>query len=133
MRLRPASFQFFFALYLLILGGQQTTAQSVVVASKAIPAPVPQTSGPSPDTPGKADGLIHLDVLVADESGKPVTGLGATDFTLFDNGQTQKILSFQGFDGLSAKPDPPVELILLVDTLAMPADLAPDAVGEVVK
>ena len=112
MRLQPPLFQFLFALYLLILGGQQTTAQPAVAASKAIPAPVQQTSGPSHDTPGEADGLIHLDVLVTDESGKPVTGLGATDFTLFDNGQTQKILSFQGFDGLSAKSDPPVELIL---------------------
>jgi VWFA-related protein len=132
MRLRLPSFQLFFALYLLILGGQQSTAQSVVAASKAIPAPVPQTSGPSHDTPGKADGLIHLDVLVTDESGKPVTGLGATDFTLFDNGQAQKILSFQGFNGLSAKPDPPVEVILLVDTLG-PTDLALRTVGEVAK
>jgi hypothetical protein len=57
MRLRPPLFQFFFALNLLILGGQQTTAQSVVVASEATPAPVPQTSGPSSDAPGKADGL----------------------------------------------------------------------------
>lgn len=133
MKLQPPLFQFLFALYLLILGGQQTTAQPAVAASKAIPAPVQQTSGPSHDTPGEADGLIHLDVLVTDESGKPVTGLGATDFTLFDNGQTQKILSFQGFDGLSAKSDPPVELILLVDTLAMPTDLAPGAVGEAAK
>jgi VWFA-related protein len=133
MRLRPPLFQSLLALSLLILGGRQAVTQPAVAASRAIPAPVPQTSKPRHDTPGETEGLIHLDVLVTDASGKPVTGLGATDFTLLDNGQAQKILSFQGFNGLSAKPDPPVEVILLVDTLAMPADLAPGAVGEAAK
>ena len=133
MRLRLPLFEFFFPLCLLILCGQPAIAQPGDAASKAATAPVLRTLGPSQQTPGEGDGLIDLDVVVTDESGKPVTGLGATDLTLLDNGQAQKILSFQRFDGLSAKPDPPVEVILLVDTLAVPTDLALRTVGEVVK
>jgi hypothetical protein len=87
MRLRPPLFEFFFALCLLILCGQPAIAQPGVAASKAIPAPCATDFGAKPTTPGEGGGLIHLDVVVTDESGKPVTGLGATDLTLFDNGQ----------------------------------------------
>jgi len=80
-----------------------------------------------------AEGLLKLDVVVTDKSGKPISGLGAADFTLVDNGQSEKILSFQGFDGVAAKPDPPVEIILLIDTLNMPAALALHEQGEVEK
>jgi VWFA-related protein len=55
---------------------------------------------------------ITLDVLVTDKSGKPVSGLQQQDFTLLDNKQPQKILSFQA---VAEKTDPPVEVILLVD------------------
>jgi hypothetical protein len=71
-----------------------------------------------------AEGLLKLDVVVTDKSGKPISGLGAADFTVLDNGQAEKILSFQGFDGVAAKPDPPVEIILLIDTLNMGADFS---------
>ncbi len=69
-------------------------------------------------------GLINLDVVVTDNSGKAIPGLGPKDFTLLDNHQPQKILSFRSFDGVSAKPEPPVEVILVVDTIKMPFDLA---------
>src|SRR5580704_17833590 len=55
---------------------------------------------------------ITLDVVVTDKSGKPVPGLQQQDFTLLDNKQPQKILSFQA---AAEKTDPPVEVILLVD------------------
>lgn len=64
-----------------------------------------------------ADGLIKLDVVLTDKSGNPISGLRSGDLTLLDNGQPQKILSFQGFDGTTAKPDPPVEVILVIDTV----------------
>jgi VWFA-related protein len=80
-----------------------------------------------------AEGLLKLDVVVTDKSGKPISGLGAADFTVLDNGQAEKILSFQGFDGVAAKPDPPVEIILFIDMLNMPADLALHERGEVEK
>ena len=43
---------------------------------------------------------------------------------MLDNHQPQKILSFHEYDGISSKPDPPVGVILLIDTIDMPFDLA---------
>lgn len=74
--------------------------------------------------PAGAEGLIHLDVVVTDKPGKPISGLEPKDFALLDNGQPNRILSFQAFDSITARPDPPVEVILLVDTLGLPAQLA---------
>jgi VWFA-related protein len=67
-----------------------------------------------------AEGRIHLDVLVSDAAGKPVFGLGPQDFALFDNNQPRRILSFRSYDGINVKPNPPVEVILLFDTLNLP-------------
>jgi VWFA-related protein len=60
-----------------------------------------------------ANRQIALDVVVTDKSGKPVTGLQPQDFTLLDDKQPQKILSFDAVRGATA--DPPVEVVLLVD------------------
>src|ERR1022692_2655752 len=76
-------------------------------------------------------GLINLDVVVTDNSGKAIPGLGPRDFTLLDNHQPQTIISFHEFDGISSKPDPPVVMILLIDTIKMPFDLAAFERGEV--
>src|SRR5277367_2261196 len=108
-----------------LLCTQQTIAQAGASAqSQTVPEPAPQapalTQHSSPAVP-ESYGLIKLDVVVTDKLGKPVSGLGPKDFTLLDNGQPSRILSFHAFDGISAKPDPPVEIILVIDTL----DLAP--------
>lgn len=58
-----------------------------------------------------ADRRMTLDLVVSDKSGKPVAGLQEADFTLLDNKQPQKILSFQS----GAVADQPVQVILLVD------------------
>jgi VWFA-related protein len=71
----------------------------------------------------QVQGLINLDVVVTDNSGKPVSGLRPDDFSLLDNGQPQKILSFRAFDGNSYKHDPPVAALLLIDTMGMPGYL----------
>ena len=71
-------------------------------------------TSPGPDT---SLGFVQLDVTVTDKSGKPVKGLGVMDFTLLDNGQPQKIVSFRAFDGTTAKPNPPVEVILVMDSI----------------
>ncbi len=93
-----------------------------------------QGQGPAKPTSLASDaaqGLINLDVVVTDNSGKAIPGLGPQDFTLLDNHQPQKILSFRSFDGVSAKPDPPVEVILVVDTIKMPFNLAAEEREEV--
>jgi|SRR5579864_1031098 len=79
-----------------------------------------QLSSPASDT---LQGLINLDVVVTDNSGKPISGLGLADFALLDSGQPQTILSFHEFDELFSKADPPVGVILLIDTINMPSYL----------
>jgi len=75
---------------------------------------------PPAAVPGCADRRITLDVAVTDKSGKPVTGLAASDFTLLDNKQPQKILSFRAIDGSQAAADMPVEAVLVIDEVNTP-------------
>jgi VWFA-related protein len=84
-------------------------------------APSTQERSPTSDLP---EGLINLDVVVTDTSGKPVTGVSPADFKLVENGQPNTILSVHSFDGISAQPKPAVEIILLLDTLNLPRELA---------
>ncbi len=67
--------------------------------------------------PDPAEGILRLDVVVEDQSGKPVTGLRANDFTLFDNGRAQPIVSFKALDDTTHKPEHPAEIILVIDEL----------------
>jgi hypothetical protein len=52
-------------------------------------------------------------VVVTGKSDKPALNLQQQDFTLLDNKDPQKIVSFQAVDGAAANP--PVEIILLID------------------
>jgi VWFA-related protein len=61
--------------------------------------------------------IITLDVVVADKAGKPVSGLDEQDFTLLDNKQPRKVVSFHAVQGAAAAAEPPVEVILLVDEI----------------
>ena len=78
-----------------------------------------------PSTP--AEGLIKLDVVVTDKSGRSIPNLKPEDFTLFDNEQPQPIVSFQEFNphnsnGATLKSDPPTEVILVIDTFNLQHD-----------
>ena len=86
---------------------------------------ITRTNAQAPPVPSslKAEGLIKLDVVVTDSSGKPVPGLHSNDFALFENGQPNRIVSFQAFDGVSAQPESPVEVILVIDMLQLPINL----------
>jgi VWFA-related protein len=64
-----------------------------------------------------AGGRIKLDVVVTDKSGKSLSGLDLKDFTLLDNNLPGKILSFHEIDGTAQKVNPPVEVILVIDTV----------------
>jgi VWFA-related protein len=66
------------------------------------------------------EGRMSLDVVVNDAAGKPVKGLEPWDFKLLDNDRSSKILSFHSFDGMAGTPDPPVEVILVIDELNLP-------------
>jgi VWFA-related protein len=62
-----------------------------------------------------ANRTITLDVRVSDKSGQPILGLQQEDFTLLDNKQPQKIVSFQVAEAATATGEAPAEVILLVD------------------
>lgn len=78
------------------------------------------------DLKDRPEGLIKLDVMVTEATGKPVGGLAASDFHLLENGREQKILSFEGFTGRGAGPEPPVKVIVLIDALQVSAKLVRD-------
>jgi VWFA-related protein len=70
---------------------------------------------PAPAPPAGVSRRITLDVVVTDKSGKPIPGLQQQDFTLLDNKQPSKILSFDAIQSGTATADPPVEVIVLMD------------------
>src|SRR6202044_3188095 len=97
-------------------------------AQNPVPAAQPQ-SGSQPGLPGNpgnlgttadgtggaaASGRIKINVVVADKLGHPVTGLQASDFTLLDNKQPQKLIGFRAFDNQTAQTDP-VHVVIVVD------------------
>jgi VWFA-related protein len=51
-----------------------------------------------------------------------VTGLPAADFSLLDNGQPAKIVSFHAYS-VAFPPHPPVDITLLLDTFQVPREL----------
>jgi len=97
---------------------QQSPAPPATAGQPKLAAqPAPQ---PSPAKPQIAEGRIHLDVVVTDKSGKPISGLELKDFTLLDNNQPATISSFHAVDGTVQNAEPPVEVILLLDTVNLP-------------
>ncbi len=82
----------------------------------------PKTAPTSANAP--VEGLIKLDVVVTGHAGIPVTDLTQKDFSLLDNGQPAKIRSFRSFNGVSSRPNPPVEVIFVLDQLQLPVNLA---------
>jgi VWFA-related protein len=69
-----------------------------------LPAAPRQASMPSP---------VRLDVVVRDKSGAPAANLQQQDFTIIDNKQPQKILSFEAIGTSGAKAN--VQVILVMD------------------
>ena len=55
--------------------------------------------------------------MVTDKSGVPVPGLQQQDFTLLDDKQPQKVLSFAAFDDANASTAPPQQLLFIVDAV----------------
>jgi VWFA-related protein len=70
-----------------------------------------------PSEPSAAPPQITLDVVVSDKSGKPQAGLQQQDFTLLDNKSPQKIMSFQAIDEPGSPAVPPVEVVIVIDTV----------------
>jgi VWFA-related protein len=112
------SFVLFLALPVLAWPQQADVPEKPATQPDAQPAPQvpPLTLRPAVE-PTAAKGRINLDVVVTDKSGKPVSGLELKDFTLLDDKQPAKILSFRSFGGTAPSGGPPVEITLLLDTV----------------
>ncbi len=76
-----------------------------------------QNEAPGTQLPDSSDREIRLDVVVTGKAGKPVAGLDQRDFTILDNKQPRKILSFHAFEQTATAATPPVEVILLLDAV----------------
>lgn len=94
----------FLCCLLILTYTQQAITQTQVHSSPANPGNV----GPT---------RIQINVEVTDAAGKAVIGLWPQDFTVLDDGQPQRIVSFGAFDDAMSTPDPPVQILLLIDTI----------------
>jgi VWFA-related protein len=106
------------------LCAQTSTPEESTAQSAAAPATHDQHRAESASD--SSGGLIRLNVMVTDQSGKPAAGLDLKDFTLLDNDRPQPVVSFQAFDGTLTKPDSPTEVVLLIDTIGIPPQQVAD-------
>jgi VWFA-related protein len=91
-----------------------------LAASAQQEVPAAQSQSPALKLRSEAkprEGRIHLDVVVTDKKGKPVSGLELKDFTLLDNKQPETIISFHAINAEAEHTDPPSEVVLLLDAV----------------
>jgi VWFA-related protein len=88
------------------------------------PAPLSATD------PVVHQGLLSIDVVVADTSGNPVSDLSPGDFTLLDNGQPAKIRTLH--NSLAAS-EPPPELIFVLDAINLSPQQLTEAESSMVR
>jgi VWFA-related protein len=60
---------------------------------------------------------VTVDVAVTDKSGKPVRGLPQQAFTILDDKQAKSIASFRAVDLDAGTPAPPIEIVLVIDSI----------------
>jgi VWFA-related protein len=103
---------------------QQTQPAPLAPITAPPPLRIEMSEGTAPDSrmPDPSQGLIRLDVAVTDKAGKAVPGLSEKDFTLLDNNQQQKIVTFQAFNG-GIQPASSFEVVLVIDELNMLANI----------
>lgn len=92
-------------------------AQQSVAPASSLQTPATSPSLAPVPAPESGQGRIEANVVVTDKSGKLVSGLELKDFTLLDDNQPGKILSFHAFDETVHTDDPPVQIILLLDAV----------------
>ncbi|MGO9437816.1 MAG: VWA domain-containing protein [Terracidiphilus sp.] len=129
-RLGPGFFVFLLCFFAIAVSRQPSRAAGAAgpraeAAQQAEP-PNPVLSQRPPAKPAASpsaiarEGRIQLDLVATDAAGNAVTGLEPWDFAVTDNGEARKILTFRAFNGTTVRPDPPVEVILVLDTVNLP-------------
>jgi VWFA-related protein len=113
--LAPAS------LLVLLLGLLLVPLSAVKGQATSPPQVQPRLAGPESAPPGGTDRQITIDVQVMDKSGAPIRGLQQENFTVLDEKQPQKLVSFHSVsDAGDRSLDSPVEIVLVVDTVNTP-------------
>ncbi|MGZ4875076.1 MAG: hypothetical protein ACXV5R_07885, partial [Candidatus Angelobacter sp.] len=93
-------------------GAQQRIVSTGLIAVLFFTSAVAQTPAQQPQTVKGDQGLYRLrveselvlvNVVVRDKQGKPVTGLKQDDFTLLEDGKSQRVSSFD-FENLDTAP-----------------------------
>ena len=77
-----------------------------LVLLMALSAPCVAQEADQADTVRLGVELVQIDVVVTDEDGGRVTGLGPADFEIYEDGRPQEITNFSYVDG-SRPPAPP--------------------------
>jgi VWFA-related protein len=96
------------------LSAQQAASPSSSVTPTAQEPTLAERPAPATE---EGKGRMTLDVVVSDKSGNPIASLDRKNFTLFDNNQPAKIVSFRAIGGAPQDSDPPVEVTLVLDTV----------------
>jgi Ca-activated chloride channel homolog len=105
----------FLLLGLLAFGQDNKQQRPRRVTTDATPSPTPAPVPSSTDEVDEGDvvrvdtQLVSVPAVVTNSDGRPVAGLRAENFLLFENGQQQRIANF-------ATTDAPFEIALLLDT-----------------
>ena len=97
--------------------------QAVDLATSSPALKQMRDAAPQPDG---SDGLIRVDVAVRDASGQPVTDLGANDFTILDDDQPQRLVSFHAANADTNAPYN-VEVVFVLDEINLASDQAKQA------
>jgi VWFA-related protein len=106
----------FFGLPGVLLPGALFMALPVAIPGQN--SPTLEVQRPATVQPSGAEREVTLEVQVTDKSGAPIRGLQKENFTVRDDKQPQKILSFQAVDmAATTAADPPPEIILVVDAV----------------
>ena len=84
----------FFRLILLLLLPLSTVSGQNTATPQAVQSEPAGSATQSLPVSGGTDRQITLDVQVTDKSGKPIRGLQEQDFTVLDDKQPKKIVSF---------------------------------------
>lgn len=119
------------AIALVILGGA-IACRTQDESTLAVPLVSPAETSPLEATSSYREGLIHLDVSIADRAGKPMDALDFSDLRLIDNGKPARILSLRP----SYPPDVNArltEVALVIDDLDSSGPAMAQARSELIK
>jgi len=102
---------------------QRASARTAAAQTQVSEATPPGTRTEIPSEASSVEGLIRIDVTVTDRSGHVASGLQRSEFKVLDNGALQQIVAFRQSDRVPARAEDQLTLILLIDTLDVPAEL----------